>query len=164
MSIGKTFEKDMLTSMRVSGFWAERFTDRMWSQGGGSAESPPDLIAVRGGCPYLLELKAKKCEKWETANIPFNRCVGHQRERLLNFINYGGRAFVGVMFYVGERAQQRRAVLIPIHLWVVLERTLGRKSLPLETLDDIHDQGIINLKWVGRKPEIGPWYGFGRSV
>ena len=152
-SHGKRFEKDFLASLRSWGRWAERFRDNTWNPKGGkiqgSTESPPDLISVNDdGHAILMELKAVK-----GISIPLNRLSDHQRTRLQHF---PGSAFVVVMFYLGDRAQKRSAVMIPISVWAGAQRRYGRLSLALADLKrDLPE--ACHLTWVGRKANIGPW-------
>lgn len=164
-SVGKTFERDLLASVRSWGWWAERFRDNTFGVGGRTAshESPPDMICVETLVmqedwtrpnPILMELKAVKHNTdLEKASIPLKRCEGHQLERLLAF---PGDAFVVVMFYEGSRAQKRSAVMIPAQAWATAAERYGRLSVPLSALRDdipVHQ----HLRWAGRSAEVGPW-------
>lgn len=163
-SHGKTFERDMLASVRSWGWWAERFRDNTFGVGGRTAshESPPDMIAVETLVmqpdwtrpnPILMELKAVKHADLEKASIPLKRCEGHQLERLLAF---PGDALVVVMFYEGDKAQKRSAVMIPAQAWATAADRYGRLSVPLSALrEDIPVSS--HLRWVGRAAEVGPW-------
>ncbi len=151
---GKQFEKDMLKSVRSWGWWAERFRDNTFGVGGRTAshESPPDMIAMDISClgiiPKLMELKAVKAN-----NIPLSRCSGHQLKRLQEF---PGEAFVVAMFYEGDRAQSRSAVMIPVGAWATAQQRYDRLSVPLRYLrEDL--SASHHLRWVGRGAEIGPW-------
>lgn len=161
---GKQFESDMLKSVRSWGWWAERFRDNTWGSMQGSNASPPDMIAVqpmydvnghtKPGYAKLMELKAVQHPKdLMKASIAFKRCEGHQLERLLAF---PGNSYVCVMFYEGQRAVRRSAVLIPAGLWAVGAESYGRLSVPLSALRE--DLGpSMHLRWVGRGAEVGPW-------
>lgn len=162
---GKQFEADMLKSVRSWGWWAERFRDNTWGSMQGSNASPPDMICVDPApiwevdCgprprPVLMELKAVTHAKdLMKSSIAFKRCEGHQLERLLAF---PGDAYVCVMFYEGQRAVRRSAVLIPAGLWAVGAESYGRLSVPLSALRE--DLGpSMHLRWVGRGAEVGPW-------
>lgn len=160
---GKQYEKDMLKSVRSWGWWAERFRDNTWNSMAGSNASPPDMICVRPrliqgapsqiGTPVLMELKAVKSTDIEKASIHLGRCAGHQLERLMDF---PGESYVGVMFYEGDRAQKRTAVLIPLTAWVGAQMRYGRLSVRLDALrEDLPAQH--HLRWVGRGADIGPW-------
>lgn len=152
---GKRFESDFLTSVRSWGWWAERFTDRMWSQGGGSVQSPPDMIAVTcNKLPVLMELKAAgHVSDIEKATIALSRCQGHQLERLLSF---PGEAYVVVMFYEGARALKRCGVMIPAQSWAGASERYNRLSVRLDALrEDIPTHQ--HLRWVGRNADTGPW-------
>lgn len=163
---GKTFEADMLKSVRSWGWWAERFRDNTFQtrMATASHQSPPDMIAISPrtiggsltaiGSPRLMELKAKKHPTdLMKASIELKRCEGHQLERLLEF---PGIASVVVMFYEGDRAQKRSAVMIPVEAWAGAAERYGRLSVPLSALrEDLAPN--YHLRWVGRGAEIGPW-------
>lgn len=160
---GKTFELDLLKSVRSWGWWAERFRDNTWGSMKGSNASPPDMICVnpKGGWegfphprPILMELKAQSHPTdIMKACIPLSRCSGHQLERLQAF---PGDAYVAVMFYEGPRAQKRSAVLIPVQAWVGAEERYGRLSVRLDALrEDL--PASSHLRWIGRGAEPGPW-------
>jgi hypothetical protein len=101
----------------------------------------------------LMELKAVRHHDLEKASIPLKRCEGHQLARLLDF---PGPAFVVVMFYEGERALKRSAVMIASQAWATAAERYGRLSVPLSTLrEDI--PAHYHLRWVGRSAEVGPW-------
>lgn len=147
----------MLASVRSWGWWAERFRDNTFGVGARTAshQSPPDMIAVDTFflIPILMELKAVRHTDLEKASIPLKRCEGHQLERLLDF---PGDAFVVVMFYEGERALKRSAVMIPAEAWAVADETYGRLSVPLSSLrEDLPARS--HLRWVGRSATTGPW-------
>jgi hypothetical protein len=155
----------MLASVRSWGWWAERFRDNTFGVGARTAshQSPPDMIAIDPepipgvhalwGRPFLMELKAVRHTDLEKASIPLKRCEGHQLERLLDF---PGPSFVVVMFYEGERALKRSAVMIPSQAWAGAVETYGRLSVPLSSLrEDL--PASSHLRWVGRSAAIGPW-------
>lgn len=153
----------MLRSVRSWGWWAERFRDNTWDSMQGSNASPPDMICVEPygyyvkglerHKPILMELKAVKCKDIEKGMIPLARCEGHQLERLQAF---PGEAYVGVMFYEGNKAQKRSAVMIPVEAWAGAQERYGRLSVRLEALrEDI--PAHHHLRWVGRAAEVGPW-------
>mgnify|MGYP003296159755 CR=1 FL=1 len=162
---GKQFEKDMLTSVRSWGWWAERFRDNTWGSMQGSNASPPDMICVD---PVGYEERTNMCNPWPIlmelkavqhptdimkATIPLSRCEGHQLERLLAF---PGDAYVVVMFYEGATARKRSAVMIPVQAWVGAQERYGRLSVRLDALRE--DLGVgCHLRWVGRTPTVGPW-------
>lgn len=161
---GKQFEKDMLTSVRSWGWWAERFRDNTWGSMQGSNASPPDMIAVEPDgyyvkglyrhAPVLMELKAiQHPDDIMKSSIPLSRCDGHQLERLQAF---PGEAYVVVMFYEGPAARKRSAVMIPVEAWVGAEERYGRLSVRLDALrEDLATS--LHLRWVGRNAEVGPW-------
>lgn len=158
MSIGKTYERDLLHSLRSHGHWAQRFTDRVYGQGNRSVMSPPDIIATSVKCygqSILIECKAVKGK-----SIPLNRLSPEQCDELMAHRRHGGVSLVAVMFYEGSRAQTRHAFLIPIQAWVDYGKHYGRKSVALNHLQVdgwCAARKVIPSTWVGRKADKGPW-------
>lgn len=158
MSIGKTYERDLLHSLRSHGHWAQRFTDRVYGQGNRSVMSPPDIIATsvkHHGRSILIECKAVKGK-----SIPLNRLTPEQSDELMAHHRHGGVSLVAVMFYEGSRAQTRSAFLIPIEAWMAYGKHYGRKSVALSHLTGdawCKRREIIPSEWVGRKADRGPW-------
>lgn len=159
MSIGKTFENDFKLSLRSAGHWAERFRDNTYQsrmRGVASQSSPPDMVAVINGKPCLIELKAIRVRsELQGGSIPLSKLSENQHNHLRNFENQG-YPFVAVMFYEGQRAVNRAAVMIPYWYWTQYESAKGRKSLKLSDLClDVRPN--YHFKWVGRASEVGPW-------
>lgn len=162
---GKQFEKDLLTSIRSMGHWAERFRDNTWNNMAGSNASPPDMIAIINGRPTLIECKAisvgmnqstKRPRDLMQGGISLKRCEGHQLERLINFVEEGhGNAYIAVMFYT-PRAVRRCVVLVPVAAWVGARDLYGSGTLRLDRIrQDL--PASLHMKWVGRKSDIGPY-------
>lgn len=164
MSVGKQWERDLLTSLRSMGHWAERFRDNTFAAGRatGSHASPPDMIAVMQRQPTLIELKAistgfdsqRKPRDLMKGGISLKRCQGHQLQRLKNFRWYGA-SFIAVLFYT-PRAQRRSAVFVPTWLWDEAFERYGSGTLRLDRLREDVPAGL-HMKWVGRKSEVGPY-------
>lgn len=141
MSRGKSFERELKQAFERANCLAYRNVDAMTGKGKASVKSLPDLWAMHpNGVVNLIEAKVVK-----GTSIPFNRLAEHQKDHLLAFDDHALSfyGFVGLMYY-GDKPRWKRAFLIPIRSWVHAEKSMDRKSLPLNAAGDVG----FELEWV----------------
>lgn len=134
MNSGKRFERQWAASAdRFGGTKVFRIPDKIFVSGNHirSTESEADFFWFSESGSAIVECKAKAGK-----SIPFNMLRDHQRDSLVEFSRYMD-AIVAVNLYDPENIRSwNRCFHVPIAVWEELRNSLGRKSLPLQVLED----------------------------
>lgn len=136
VNAGKRFERQWAASAaNIPNTKVFRIPDKIFIAGNAvrSTESEADFFWFGEGLSFA---RIVECKAHQGKSIPFSALREHQRASLLEYSRFM-ESVVAVNLYDSENLRKsNRCWHVPIGVWVEYEGGLGRKSLPLQVLED----------------------------